>query len=68
VTGLQLLVYASFALGPLGGLRPWWTGPVEFLLGVAGAMILIIPGWILFPHAAGRTAHGLSTGRNSIHR
>src|ERR1700746_1453643 len=28
VVGLQLLVFASFGLGPLGGLRPWWTsGP-----------------------------------------
>jgi uncharacterized membrane protein YccC len=52
VTGLQLLVYASFGFGPLGGLRPWWTGPLEFLIGVAWAMILIIPGWILYPRAA----------------
>ncbi len=52
VTGLQLLVFASFGLGPLGGLRPWWTGPAEFLLGVAWAMILIIPGWILYPRSA----------------
>jgi uncharacterized membrane protein YccC len=52
VVGLQLLVFASFGLGPLGGLRPWWTGPLEFLLGVAWAMILIIPGWILYPRSA----------------
>ncbi|HEY2443917.1 MAG TPA: FUSC family protein [Streptosporangiaceae bacterium] len=52
VTGLQLLVYAAFGFGPLGGLRPWWSGPVEFLIGVAWAMILIIPGWILYPRAA----------------
>ena len=52
VTGLQLLVYASFGFGPLGGLRPWWSGPLEFLIGVAWAMILIIPCWILYPRAA----------------
>src|SRR5438067_3673280 len=52
VVGLQLLVFASFGLGPLGGLRPWWTAPVEFLIGVAWAMILIIPGWILYPRSA----------------
>ena len=52
VVGLQLLVYASLGLGPLGGLRPWWTGPLEFLIGVAWAMILIIPGWILYPRLA----------------
>lgn len=54
VVGLQLLVYASLGLGPLGGLRPWWTGPLEFLIGVAWAMILIIPGWILYPRSAER--------------
>ena len=52
VVGLQLLVFASLGLGPLGGLRPWWTGPLEFLSGVAWAMILIIPGWILNPRSA----------------
>ena len=52
VVGLQLLVFASLGLGPLGGLRPWWTGPLEFLIGVAWAMILIIPGWILYPRSA----------------
>jgi uncharacterized membrane protein YccC len=52
VTGLQLLVYSAFGFGPLGGLRPWWTGPVEFLIGVAWSMILIIPGWLLYPRAA----------------
>ena len=52
VTGLQLLVYSTFGLGPLGALRPWWTGPAEFLIGVAWAMILIVPGWLLYPRAA----------------
>jgi uncharacterized membrane protein YccC len=52
VTGLQLLVYTAFGFGPLGGLRPWWSGPVEFLIGVAWSMILIIPGWLLYPRWA----------------
>jgi uncharacterized membrane protein YccC len=52
VTGLQMLVYAAFGFGPLGALRPWWTGPLEFLIGVAWAMILIIPGWLLYPRSA----------------
>jgi uncharacterized membrane protein YccC len=52
VTGLQLLVYTALGFGPLGGLRPVWTGPVEFLIGVAWSMILIIPGWLLYPRSA----------------
>jgi uncharacterized membrane protein YccC len=52
VTGLQLLVYCALGFGPLGGLRPWWSGPLEFLIGVAWSMILIIPGWLLYPRAA----------------
>jgi len=56
VTGLQLLVYAAFGFGPLGGLRPWWSGPLEFLIGVAWAMILIIPGWLLYPRSSEQRA------------
>ncbi|MGH3157914.1 MAG: FUSC family protein [Streptosporangiaceae bacterium] len=52
VTGLQLLVYAALGFGPLGGLQPWWSGPLEFLIGVAWSMILIIPSWLLYPRAA----------------
>lgn len=52
VTGLQLLVYTAVGFGPLGTLRPWWSAPAEFLIGVAWAMILIIPGWLLYPRAA----------------
>jgi uncharacterized membrane protein YccC len=52
VTGMQMLVSASFGFGPLGALRPWWTGPLEFLIGVAWAMILILPGWLLAPQSA----------------
>jgi uncharacterized membrane protein YccC len=52
VAGLQLLVYATLGTGPLGALRPWWHAPLLFLAGAAWAMLLILPGWILFPHAA----------------
>jgi uncharacterized membrane protein YccC len=52
VTGLQLLVYTVVGFGPLGTLRPWWSPPAEYLIGVAWAMILIIPGWLLYPRAA----------------
>jgi uncharacterized membrane protein YccC len=52
VTGLQLLVYTAVGFGPLGTLRPWWSPPAEYLIGVAWAMILIIPGWLLYPRAA----------------
>jgi uncharacterized membrane protein YccC len=52
VTGLQLLVYTAVGFGPLGTLRPWWSPPAEFLIGVAWAMILILPGWLLYPRAA----------------
>jgi uncharacterized membrane protein YccC len=51
VTGLQLLVYASFGTGPLGGLRPLWLTPVLFLAGVAWSVVLLLPGWIAAPRA-----------------
>jgi uncharacterized membrane protein YccC len=52
VTGLQLIVYAALGTGPLGALRPLWHTPLLFLAGAAWAILLILPGWILFPHAA----------------
>jgi uncharacterized membrane protein YccC len=52
VAGLQLLVYSALGTGPLGALRPLWHTPLLFLAGAAWAMLLILPGWILFPHAA----------------
>lgn len=54
VTGLQLMVYASLGLGPLGALRPWWHTALGFLLGVAWALVLIVPGWLFSPRAAER--------------
>ena len=52
VAGLQLLVYTALGTGPLGALWPLWHAPLLFLAGAAWAMLLILPGWILFPHAA----------------
>jgi uncharacterized membrane protein YccC len=52
MAGLQLLVYTALGTGPLGALRPLWHAPLLFLAGAAWAMLLILPGWILFPHAA----------------
>jgi uncharacterized membrane protein YccC len=51
VTGLQLMVYTSVSLGPLGALRPWWHTALEFVIGVAWALLLIVPGWLLSPRA-----------------
>lgn len=50
VTGLQLLVYASLGIGPLGAQRPVWHTVVGFLAGTAWALVLILPGWLLSPH------------------
>jgi uncharacterized membrane protein YccC len=49
-TGLQLLVYASIGIGPFGAQRPVWHTAVGFLVGVAWALVLILPGWLLSPH------------------
>jgi uncharacterized membrane protein YccC len=54
VTGLQLMVYTSLGFGPFGALRPWWHTALGFLLGVAWALILIVPGWLFSPRAAER--------------
>jgi uncharacterized membrane protein YccC len=50
VTGLQLLVYTSLGIGPVGALRPVWHTAAGFLIGVAWALILILPGWLRSPH------------------
>lgn len=49
VTGLQLMVYTSMSLGPVGQLRPWWHTVLEFLIGGAWALLLLVPGWLLSP-------------------
>jgi uncharacterized membrane protein YccC len=56
VTGLQLFIYSAIGLGPLGLLRPWWQTVVQFLVGVAWALLLITPGYLLSPVSAQRKA------------
>src|SRR5580658_4214925 len=50
VTGLQLLVYAALGIGPVGALRPVWHTALGFLAGVAWALVLILPSWLVSPH------------------
>ena len=54
ITGLQLLVYTILGTGPLGALRPWWWPPLLLLAGVAWAILLLIPGWLVSPLSAER--------------
>jgi uncharacterized membrane protein YccC len=56
VTGLQLFLYSALGLGPLGALRPWWHTALQFLAGVAWALLLITPGYLLSPKSAERKA------------
>jgi uncharacterized membrane protein YccC len=56
VTGLQLFIYSALGLGPIGLLRPWWHTALEFLVGVAWALLLITPGYLLSPRSAERKA------------
>ena len=56
VTGLQLFVYSTLGLGPLGALRPWWHTALEWGAGVVWALLLITPGFLLSPRSAERKA------------
>ena len=56
VTGLQLFVYSTLGLGPLGALRPWWHTALGFFVGVAWSLLLITPGYLLSPRSAERKA------------
>ena len=56
VTGLQLFVYSTLGLGPLGGLRPWWHIVLQWAVGVVWALLLITPGFLLSPRSAERKA------------
>jgi uncharacterized membrane protein YccC len=56
VTGLQLLVFATLGLGPLGTLRPWWAVIAGFLAGIVWALLLLVPGWLLSPRSAEQNA------------
>src|ERR1700722_11203444 len=55
-TGLQLLVFATLGLGPFGALRPWWHIVLGFAAGVAWALLLLVPGWLLSPRSAEQSA------------
>ncbi len=52
VTALQLLVYGTLGIGPLGALRPWWHTALGFVLGTAWALLLTVPGWLFSPRSA----------------
>ena len=56
VTGLQLFVYSTLGLGPLGELRPWWHTALQWGVGVVWALLLITPGFLLAPRSAERKA------------
>ena len=62
VTGLQLLVYSAFGTGALGALQPWWHTPLLLLTGVAWALLLIVPGWLLFRTRRNSAACGRVAG------
>ena len=47
--GLQLLLYATICLGPLGTLRPSWHPIVGFIGGAAWGLLLLVPSWLLAP-------------------
>ncbi len=71
VTGLQLLVYAALGIGPVGALRPVWHTALGFLAGVAWALVLILPGWLVSPHGQEQRAvaavyRALADGLSSI--
>jgi len=55
-TGLTLLIFATLGLGAFGALRPWWHIALAFLAGVAWALLLLVPGWLLSPRSAEQSA------------
>ena len=56
ITSLQLFVYSTLGLGALGGLRPWWEVAAQWAVGVAWALLLITPGFLLSPRSVERKA------------
>ena len=56
ITSLQLFVYSTLGLGALGGLRPWWEIVAQWAVGVAWALLLITPGFLLSPRSVERKA------------
>jgi uncharacterized membrane protein YccC len=55
-TGLQLLVFTALGLGPFGALRPWWHIVLGFASGIAWALLLLVPGWLLSPRSPEQSA------------
>jgi uncharacterized membrane protein YccC len=51
VVGMFLLVYTALGTGPFGALRPWWPTPLWFLAGVGWWLVMLVPGWLLFPRS-----------------
>jgi uncharacterized membrane protein YccC len=47
--GLFLLAYTALGTGPFGALRPGWLTLLWFLAGVGWWLVLLVPGWLLFP-------------------
>ena len=71
VTGLQLLIYSSLGLGPLGALRPAWHTALGFLAGSLWGLLLITPTWLLAPRGAEQRAvagvyHAIADGLRAI--
>jgi uncharacterized membrane protein YccC len=71
VTGLQLVVYSALGVGPLGALRPWRHTAAGFGAGVAWALLLMVPGWLLSPRSPERRLvadvyHALAEGLRAI--
>jgi uncharacterized membrane protein YccC len=50
--GLFLLAYTALGTGPFGALRPWWLTLLWFLAGAGWWLVLLVPGWLVFPRIA----------------
>lgn len=71
VAGMQLLVYCTVCLGPLGLLRPWWRPSLGFVAGAIWALLLLVPGWLRTPRVAeanlvATVYHNVATGLRAI--
>jgi uncharacterized membrane protein YccC len=49
--GLQLLLYSTICLGPLGTLRPSWHPALGFIGGAAWGLLILVPSWLRAPRA-----------------
>ena len=55
----------------LGALRPWWHTVLQFTAGVAWALLLLVPGWLLSPRSVERRLvaevyHDIAAGLRAI--